>query len=160
MLDDSFKRNIALGLPDSQIDEDKMRDAINLAQLDGLLAKLPDGLNSPVGERGVRLSGGERQRLAIARALYHDAEVLVMDEATSALDAETETAIIQAINHLKGSRTIITIAHRLSTVRDCDRIYFMVDGRIQDSGSFFELAQRNDDFAGLVEKMTLTTAGS
>ena len=160
MLDDSFKRNIALGLPDSQIDEDKMRDAINLAQLDGLLAKLPDGLNSPVGERGVRLSGGERQRLAIARALYHDAEVLVMDEATSALDAETETAIIQAINHLKGSRTIITIAHRLSTVRDCDRIYFMVDGRIQDSGSFFELAQRNDDFAGLVRKMNLTTAGS
>ncbi len=137
-----------------------MRDAINLAQLDGLLAKLPDGLNSSVGERGVRLSGGERQRLAIARALYHDAEVLVMDEATSALDAETETAIIQAINHLKGSRTIITIAHRLSTVRDCDRIYFMVDGRIQDSGSFFELAQRNDDFAGLVKRMTLTTDGS
>ena len=137
-----------------------MRDAINLAQLDGLLAKLPDGLNSPVGERGVRLSGGERQRLAIARALYHDAEVLILDEATSALDAETETAIIQAINHLKGSRTIITIAHRLSTVRDCDRIYFMVDGRIQDSGSFFELAQRNDDFAGLVRKMNLTTAGS
>jgi len=83
-----------------------------------------------------------------------------MDEATSALDAETETAIIQAINHLKGSRTIITIAHRLSTVRDCDRIYFMVDGRIQDSGGFFELVQRNDDFAGLVRKMSLKTAGS
>ena len=130
LIDDSLRRNIALGLQESEIDPARLDAAIRAAQLSELVASLPDGVDTFVGEHGVRLSGGQRQRIGIARALFHDPTVLVMDEATSALDAETEQAIVRTIAGLKGSRTILIIAHRLATIEDCDRVIVLDDGRI------------------------------
>lgn len=144
--DATIRENIAFGVPFEEIDEQAVCRAINLAHLDQLIAELPEGLATSVGERGVQLSGGQRQRIGIARALYHDAQVLVLDEATSALDGITEKVIMESIQEFMGKKTIVMIAHRLATVRHCDIIHLMKDGRIIDSGSFDDLANRNDTF--------------
>jgi ABC-type multidrug transport system fused ATPase/permease subunit len=135
LTDDTLRRNVAFGVPDSQIDEAAVRRAIRAAQLDDHVATLLEGLNTLVGERGVRLSGGQRQRIGIARALYHDPQVLVLDEATSALDADTEAGVMEAVGALHGAKTILIVAHRLSTVAKCDQIYRLDQGRIVQSGS-------------------------
>ncbi len=129
LLDDTLRRNVAFGRADSDIDDADIEAALRLAHLSELVASLPRGLETRLGERGVRLSGGERQRVAIARALYRKPDVLVFDEATSALDQQTEQAIIRAIDELRGVKTLVVVAHRLSTVRGCDRLVFFEDGR-------------------------------
>jgi ATP-binding cassette subfamily C protein len=146
LLDNTVRRNVAFGVPDEEIDEGRVARAVAAAQLDSVLAELPDGLDTEVGERGIRLSGGQRQRIAIARSLYNDADVLVLDEATAALDNETEREVNRAIERLSGARTIIVIAHRLTSVRNCDRIHFMSDGRIVASGTYDELIADNVEF--------------
>lgn len=143
LADSSIRENIAFGLPPELVDEEKVQRAATMAHLDELLAELPDGLNTRVGERGVQLSGGQRQRIGIARALYHDADVLILDEATSALDGITEKLIMDAIHDFSGKKTIIMIAHRLTTVKQCDAIFMMAQGEVVDSGTFDELAARN-----------------
>jgi ABC-type multidrug transport system fused ATPase/permease subunit len=150
LLDDTLRRNIALGIPDAEIDEARLADAVRVAQLDEVLARLPEGLATTVGERGVRLSGGERQRIGIARALYHDPDVLVLDEATSALDHATEMALTRAIRELQGRRTVLLIAHRLTTVRSCDRIAVLADGRLVACASYDELVASTPEFRRLV----------
>jgi ABC-type multidrug transport system fused ATPase/permease subunit len=130
LTDDTLRRNVAFGVPNEQIDDVAIQSAIQAAQLDGFVANLPDGLETLVGERGIRLSGGQRQRIGIARALYHDPAVLVLDEATSSLDTATESDVMQAITTLQGTKTIIMVAHRLSTVKQCDRLYQLGQGRV------------------------------
>jgi ATP-binding cassette, subfamily B, bacterial PglK len=149
LLDDTLRRNIALGVPDEEIVEAQVHEAVRLAQLDDFVDALPHGLDTTVGERGVRVSGGQRQRIAIARALYPQPSILVLDEGTAALDNLTEAALIEALAGLRQHHTIITIAHRLSTVQDYDRIVFMQDGRIDDIGRFDELLSRNASFRRL-----------
>ncbi|MBP5972725.1 ABC transporter ATP-binding protein [Brasilonema sp. CT11] len=139
LMDDTIERNIAFGVPDNQIDSQQLQKAIQTAQLEELILQLPDGMKTSVGERGVRLSGGQRQRIGIARALYHQREILILDEATSALDNETENLISEAIRSLSRTKTLILIAHRLSTVEHCDRIYVLEHGRIVKSGSYREV---------------------
>src|SRR5690606_22347337 len=117
LADASIRENVAFGLPPDHIDDAKIRRALALAHLDEMVDSLPDHINTPVGERGVQLSGGQRQRIGIARALYHDADILIFDEATSALDGITEKMIMDAIHDFSGSKTIVLIAHRLSTVK-------------------------------------------
>lgn len=136
LIDDTVERNIAFGVPDHLIDAEKLNRVIRATQLEALMLELPDGVKTQVGEQGVRLSGGQRQRIGIARALYHEREILVLDEATSALDSETERQISQSISALAGSKTLIIIAHRLSTVEACDRLYRLEGGQIVDSGSY------------------------
>jgi ABC-type multidrug transport system fused ATPase/permease subunit len=149
LLDDTLRRNIALGVTDEDIDEDQVLAAVRLAQLEEFVASLPDGLDTTVGERGVRVSGGQRQRVAIARALYRRPAVLVFDEGTSALDNLTEAALTEALTRLRADHTIITVAHRLSTVQDYERIVFMSGGRIVDIGPYEDLARRSPDFRRL-----------
>jgi ATP-binding cassette subfamily C protein len=151
LTDDTLRRNIALGLPDDLIDDIKLLDAIRLAHLDAVIELMPEGLDSLVGEHGVRLSGGQRQRVGIARALYHRPEVLVLDEATSALDNVLEREVSQAIATLGGQITMLIIAHRLSTARKCDRVVLMKAGRVQDSGPFAALVERSAEMRQLVE---------
>jgi ATP-binding cassette, subfamily B, bacterial PglK len=139
MADDTIERNIAFGVPDHLIDPERVEKAIRLAQLSELMEQLPEGLKTFIGERGVRLSGGQRQRLGIARALYHEREVLVLDEATAALDSETESLVSDAIRALGGTKTIIIIAHRLSTVEHCNFVYMIHQGRIVKSGTYREV---------------------
>ncbi len=129
--DDTIKNNIAFGIPEEEIDEEAVREAVRKAQLFDFVDNLPDGLDTMVGDRGVRLSGGQRQRIGIARALYHDPEILILDEATSALDNETESAVMEAIDSLKGLKTMIIIAHRLTTIRNVDVIYEVADGKVR-----------------------------
>ncbi len=150
--DESLRRNIAFGISDKIIDEEKVLRAVKLAQLEELVAQLPEGLDTRVGERGTRLSGGQRQRVGIARALYNDPQVLVMDEATSALDNITEQQIIDSIENLKGERTVIMIAHRLTTVMNCDMLYFMDKGKIIDQGTYQELLERNKLFREMAKE--------
>lgn len=149
LADETLKANIAFGIPNEEIDEGKVWEALKLAQLEDMVNKLPKGLNTIIGERGTRLSGGQRQRVGIARALYHDPQVLVMDEATSALDNITEKQIINAIDRLKGERTVIMIAHRLTTVENCDKIYFMREGQVESVGTYQELMEVNEQFRAL-----------
>jgi ATP-binding cassette subfamily C protein len=146
LADESLRQNIAFGIPEGQIDDEKVMEAIRLSQLESLLRTLPKGLDTILGENGTRLSGGQRQRVGIARALYHNPDVLVMDEATSALDNITEKEISKAIDDLKGERTVIMIAHRLTTVQNCDQLYLMKDGRITDSGTYDELIEKSPEF--------------
>jgi ATP-binding cassette, subfamily B, bacterial PglK len=134
LTDDTLRRNVAFGLPNDKIDEEAVWRAIRAAQLEEFVQSLPSGLDSMVGERGVRISGGQRQRIGIARALYHDPPVLVLDEATSALDSATERSVMQAINALHGDKTILIVAHRLSTVEICDRLYRLDFGRLVETG--------------------------
>lgn len=149
LADDTLRRNIAFGLSDKDIDEEKVRQAVKLAQLDTMVERLPLGLDTVTGEQGTRISGGQRQRVGIARALYHDPDVLVMDEATSALDNVTEKQITEAIEALKGDRTIIMIAHRLTTVQNCDTLYLMKEGRIEDTGNYEELLKKSEEFKSM-----------
>jgi ABC-type multidrug transport system fused ATPase/permease subunit len=143
LTDDSLRRNIALGLPDNLVDEDAVVDALRAAQLQDFVAGLPDGLDTVVGERGVRLSGGQRQRIGIARALYNKPEVLVLDEATSSLDTETEHEVMKAVQALQGTKTVVIVAHRLSTVEYCDRLYRLENARVVDEGTFSEVMNRS-----------------
>jgi ATP-binding cassette, subfamily B, bacterial PglK len=135
LIDNTLRNNIALGVNESEIDEEKIDIVIKQARLIELVNQLPQGKETFLGERGVRLSGGQRQRIALARAFYHGREVLVMDEATSALDSETEREIVEEIERLKGKKTMIVIAHRLTTLQHCDRIYELKDGKIIESVS-------------------------
>jgi ATP-binding cassette, subfamily B, bacterial PglK len=153
LIDDTLRRNIALGVADGDIDEDRLRAAIRIAALESFVAGAPAGLDTIVGDRGVRLSGGQRQRIGIARAMYRDPAILVLDEATSAVDATTEAEISSAINKLRGQKTVIVVAHRLSTVRECDQVFYLKDGRIVDRGRFDDLVARNEDFAATVRQM-------
>lgn len=134
LTDDTLRRNVAFGLSDDEIDESAVVRAIRAAQLDRFVMTLPEGLDTLVGERGVRISGGQRQRIGIARALYHDPPVLVLDEATSSLDTVTERGVLEAVRALKGSKTILIVAHRLSTVADCDSLLRLANGRVVEQG--------------------------
>jgi ABC-type multidrug transport system fused ATPase/permease subunit len=136
LMDDTIEHNIAFGVSDNQIDLNRLWGAIKSAQLEELVNDLPDGIQTSVGERGVRLSGGQRQRIGIARALYHQREILILDEATSALDNETEKLISESIRALAGSKTLIIIAHRLTTIEHCDRIYALEKGKIVRQGKY------------------------
>ncbi len=130
--DDTIRNNVAFGIYEEQIDDEAVTEALKKAQLYEFVDGLSDGVETLVGDRGVRLSGGQRQRIGIARALYHDPEILVLDEATSALDNETETAVMEAIESLRGEKTMIIIAHRLTTIRNADVIYEVVDGKVRE----------------------------
>lgn len=123
LLDDTIKNNIVFGVPEEKIDYDRLQEAMQEAQIYDFVQSQPEGLNTMVGERGVRLSGGQRQRIGIARALYNNPEILILDEATSALDHDTESAIMEAIDRLGGKKTLVIIAHRLSTIKNCDIVY-------------------------------------
>jgi ATP-binding cassette, subfamily B, bacterial PglK len=136
IIDNTIARNIALGEPDEVIDFERLNNSIKQSKLLQLIEQMPEGLNTMLGEDGVQLSGGQRQRVALARAFYHNRDVIVMDEATSALDNETEIEIVNEIKLLKGNKTLIVIAHRLSTVKHCDYIYKLDKGKIVDKGSY------------------------
>lgn len=129
LLDDTVRRNVAFGIKDEEIDDELVWKALEQAQLKDVIEESPNGLDTEIGERGIRFSGGQRQRFAIARALYNDPDILILDEATSALDTETETAVMEAIDALQGQKTLIIIAHRLTTIRNCDVIYEIEDGK-------------------------------
>lgn len=150
LMDDTIRHNVAFGLGEEEINDEAVHRAINAAQLTSFVDSLPAGLNTIVGDRGVRLSGGQRQRIGIARALYHDPEVLVFDEATSSLDNETERFVMQAVDELRHTRTVILIAHRMSTVRNCDELILLGDGAVLASGPFETLLAQNDRFKTLV----------
>lgn len=150
LLDDTLRNNVTLGLPSDDADEDVM-NALRLAHLEEMVAGMPEGLNTPLGERGSRVSGGQRQRIGIARALYVKPSLLVLDEATSALDNETESRIGATLSDLRGRVTTIIVAHRLSTVRSCDEVIFLDQGRVAASGTFDEVIELNETFARLVE---------
>lgn len=129
MLDDTIRKNVAFGVPEEEIDEERVNEVLKEAQLYDFIQTLPEGMDTGIGERGIRLSGGQRQRIGIARALYHDPEVLILDEATSALDNDTEAAIMESINHFHGKKTLLIIAHRLQTIEKCDIVYRVENGK-------------------------------
>ncbi|WP_342832980.1 ABC transporter ATP-binding protein [Candidatus Hadarchaeum sp.] len=153
LLDDTIGANIAFGIPKDKINMDTVIEVAKIANIHDFVTNLPEGYNTLVGERGMRLSGGERQRIGIARALYHDPQVLVLDEATSALDSATEMTILEAIGVLKQKKTLIIIAHRMATVQHCDIIYVVEQGRIVDFGSYSELFARSAHFRKLMKAM-------
>ena len=130
LVDEPIRNNIAFGIADDEIDDNRIWQVLEEAQLKEFIQTLPEGLDTAIGDRGVRLSGGQRQRLGIARALYHNPEILVFDEATSALDNETEAAVMEAINSFHGKKTMVIIAHRLNTIEKCDIIYKVEGGKI------------------------------
>jgi ABC-type bacteriocin/lantibiotic exporter with double-glycine peptidase domain len=139
LTDDTLRRNVAFGLNDEDIDELALKRAIKAAQLEDFVEGLELGLNTMVGERGVRISGGQKQRIGIARALYHDPQILILDEATSSLDAPTELEVMKAVNLFHGNKTIIIVAHRLSTLSNCDTIFQLKKGVLIKKGSPFEM---------------------
>ncbi len=146
LCDGSIRSNIAFGLEDEDIDEERILTAVEQAYLSDVVQNMPDGLNTIVGERGVRLSGGQRQRIGIARALYHGPELIVFDEATSSLDSLAEKTIADTIDDLKREKTVIIIAHRLTSVKRCDRLYLIESGKNSGEGSLEELARDNATF--------------
>ena len=155
LTDDTVLRNIAFGMPDHEIDREAAIEAAKLAHIhDVIVGELPDGYDTTLGERGVRLSGGQRQRIGIARALYRRPKLLVMDEATSALDGITEAVISEAVADLAGNMAMIIIAHRLSTVRQCDVLYLMEGGRIVAEGTFDELMSTNTTFRAMARQVS------
>lgn len=147
--DASIRENVAFGIPLENIDTRRVLEVLALAHLDELIAELPDGIETRVGERGVQLSGGQRQRVGIARSLYHNPEILVFDEATSALDGITEKSIMEAISDFSGKKTILLIAHRFTTIQQCDMIYFIDKGRVIDQGTYEALMARNAQFKAM-----------
>ena len=153
LTDDTIEANIAFAKSRDEINIDKAIKAAKMANLHEFITTLPEQYKTFVGERGVRLSGGQRQRIGIARALYHDPTVLVLDEATSSLDGITENAIMDAINNLSHEKTIIMIAHRLSTVKECDIIHFMSNGQITDSGTYQQLIDSNEEFKTMADHL-------
>ena len=151
LTDETIASNIAFGVPKDQIDMAAVERAARIAALhDFVLSDLPQGYDTFVGERGVRLSGGQRQRIGIARALYRDPTLLIMDEATSALDNITERVVMEAVQRIRADKTIILIAHRLSTVKTCDTIFLMDRGRLMAQGSYDELLAGNAEFRRMV----------
>jgi ATP-binding cassette, subfamily B, bacterial PglK len=160
LFDGDLRTNVAFGVEDDWIDDTAVARAVADAQLGEWIKLLPKGLASTVGERGVTVSGGQRQRIGIARALYRDPQLLILDEATAALDVETETAMVETMQQLGGERTVVIVAHRLKTVRHCDRILFFDEGRLVDTGPFLELISRQPAFARLADLTQLEpTAG-
>jgi ATP-binding cassette subfamily C protein len=151
ILDGSFKRNVAWGLKDDEINEEKIIQALKQARLYDLVESQEDGINSNVIKGSIGLSQGQKQRLAIARALYRNAEILIFDEATSSLDVETEYEITRMLCAMKGEKTIIAIAHRLSTLKSCDRLIYLKNGEVVDVGSFEELSKKHADFEKLIK---------
>ena len=149
LLDDTLRRNIAFGIGDGEIDEQRVKEVVRVAQLEEMIADLPNGLETVVGDRGVRISGGQRQRVCIARALYSNPAILVLDEATSALDTATERLFVEELESMRGDRTLIIIAHRLSTVAHCDVLYLMKEGAIHAKGTYEELIKDSADFKQL-----------
>jgi len=146
LADETIEGNIAFGVPPGEADSERVREAARMAELDDFVSELPKGFDTEVGERGVRLSGGQRQRIGVARSLYRNPSLLLLDEATSALDVATEKAVIDSVYGLKGERTLIIIAHRLSTVRRCDRIILLERGRVSAHGTWDELLEASDLF--------------
>lgn len=145
LTDSTLRNNVALGIDDDHINIPKVYESLSQAKLDEFTKNLPDGIETMIGERGVRLSGGQRQRIAIARAFYHNRNIIVMDESTSALDGNTEEEIVEEIKNFKGKKTILVIAHRLSTLKHCDRVYTLKNGRIINSGSYKDLNNSYND---------------
>jgi len=152
LLDDTVRRNIALGISDAEVNDGHVWEVLRQARLDEVVQRLPQGLDSYIGERGIRLSGGERQRLGIARALYRSPEVIVFDEATSALDNQTEREIADTIRALAKDRTILIVAHRTTTVKNCDTVFFLQGGKLADQGRFDDLIARNSEFRRTVQQ--------
>ena len=149
LTDDTVAANIAFGIPRDRIDRKAVERAARAAALQDVVAGLPQGLDTLVGERGLRLSGGQRQRIGIARALYRNPALLILDEATSALDTLTEGAVMQAVDAIRADTTVILIAHRLGTVRGCDRIFLLEHGRIAAQGRYEELVAGNATFRAM-----------
>jgi ATP-binding cassette subfamily C protein len=159
LLDTTLRRNIALGFDDAAIDDGLVEEAVRVAQLDGVVASLPNGLDTEVGERGIRFSGGQRQRVAIARALYRRPAVLVLDEGTSALDAVTEAALLKALAAADRHRSLIIVAHRLTSIQHCDEVLFVEGGQVVDIGPYEALVDRNPAFRRMAQA-TLTSQAS
>ncbi|WP_032521743.1 ABC transporter ATP-binding protein [Prochlorococcus marinus] len=151
LLNGDFITNVAYGLESHEINERKVKDSLEAAQLKDLISGLPEGLRTKIGENGIRLSGGQRQRIAIARAFYLDAKLLILDEATSALDNKTESELINALSQMKNKLTIIFIAHRLTTIKQCDCIYEFENGEIKAKGKFDELKEKSKSFAEMIK---------
>lgn len=149
LLDGSIAENIALGIKEAEIDIMKLENSSKIAQIDDWIRELPDAYKTIVGERGIKISGGQRQRIAIARAFYHNTEYLFFDEATSSLDTITETNIMKTIEELSGMKTIVMIAHRLNTVKNCNWIYIVSDGKIKAEGTYKYLIENDRDFAAM-----------
>jgi HlyD family secretion protein len=151
LTDSSIKENVAFGVPCDDIQEERVEEALRLANIDSFISSLPEGFNTRVGERGVQLSGGQRQRIGIARALYNKANILVFDEATSSLDGITEKKVMDAVHTLAATKTIIIVAHRLASVRKCDVIYLLNEGKQIDSGTYDTLSSENAMFKKMTE---------
>ncbi|MBF0216060.1 MAG: ABC transporter ATP-binding protein [Candidatus Omnitrophica bacterium] len=149
--DDTIKANVAFGVPEGEIDEGRVWDVLKMAQLEALVRSLPEKIGTVIGEKGTRISGGERQRVGIARALYHDPDVLVMDEATAALDNETERMFMKVLLEITARKTVVMIAHRLTTIRNCDTIFFLEKGGLAGSGSYAELLEKCPGFRHMTE---------
>jgi ABC-type multidrug transport system fused ATPase/permease subunit len=159
LVDDTFRANVALGWYGEAVDEERVLEAVRLAELDEVVSQLPQGLDTQVGERGVRLSGGQRQRVGLARALYTRPSVLVLDEATSNLDQLTERQIVETLTTLRGGMTMIVVTHRLSTVRNCDRVLYVEDGCARGLGPFHEVCASIPEFAATSASLTVAGAG-
>ena len=145
IFDETIRSNVAFGVSDDQIDEKRVIKALKLAQISDFVLNLPKGLDTVVGNRGIRLSGGQRQRLGIARALYRQSKILILDEATNSLDIETEKKLIKDIESLSGDYTIIIVTHRLSTIKNCDDVILLSQGKLLDQGTLDELISRHQN---------------
>ena len=146
LTDDTIRHNVALGIDEDSIDNDRVATVLSMARMLDFVQSLPLGWDTSVGDRGVRLSGGQRQRIGIARALYHEPDVLIMDEATSALDNETEKQVMRCLENTRGNTTLIMIAHRLSTVKACDQLHLVREGRLEASGTYDQLREQSNSF--------------
>jgi ABC-type multidrug transport system fused ATPase/permease subunit len=144
LLDDTIKNNIIFGIEEQKIDEKLLTDVIEISQLEKFISTLPNGINTQVGNRGAKLSGGERQRIGIARALYNQPKIMIFDEATSSLDIDNENKILDEIYQNKKNKTLIIVSHRNNTVKYCDSIYVMEDGKVIDNGSFETIMKKYD----------------
>ena len=146
LIDDTIRQNIALGVPKRKINEDSILKAISSAQMNDLIKSLPNGLDTVVGEYGVRFSGGQRQRIGIARAMYNNPGILIFDESTSSVDNITEKQLMESLNSLTKEKTVIIIAHRLNVVKDCKKIIMLEDGEIVAEGSWQDLENKSKTF--------------